>query len=156
MPSHHIEHQHRFFLCAAPHCARRPSAGNGWPWVTPLPLELPAQKAEEPLYLAHRHLFIYGTKGNAHTKQKRHLKSSCKATLKGGPGISALLAQGGGRYLCLPLARDAWLHPCYSGLVQGWAIPRNKEQWPLQCTQLWFKVETFQRALPFFFFSANN
>lgn len=30
-----------------------------------------------------------------------------------------LLAQGGGRYLCLLLARDAQPHPCCSGLAQG-------------------------------------
>lgn len=39
--------------------------------------------------------------------------------LKGGPGIWVLLAQGGGRYLCLLLARDAQPHPCCSGLAQG-------------------------------------
>lgn len=36
--------------------------------------------------------------------------------------------------------------------VPGRALPRNEQRGPLQRIQLRFKVETFQRALPFFFF----
>lgn len=68
-------------------------------------------------YIKLKNPFIEYTDIPSSTKQKamhtlkRHLKTSCISMQKGGPGISVLLAQGGCRYLCLPLARDAQPHP---------------------------------------------
>lgn len=111
-------------------------------------------ETEESHYLAHRHPFIYKTKSNAHTRKKRHLKTSCMAMLEDGPGIWVLLGQGRGRYLHLSLPRDA--HSACPGWPQvpsdmSWTLPSDDQPGPLQCIQLQFKVETYQRAFSFFF-----
>lgn len=73
------------------------------------------------------------------------------AMLEDGPGLWVLLGQGRSRYLHLLLPRDAHLACPGWPHVPSWTLPSDNQPGPLQCIQLQFKVETFQRALGCFF-----